>query len=372
MVDLKYHHGTDVHLVRASYHEDATDLVAIAGDKSVEVIQCAEHSVNVIASFYLGLRPTAIAWSPQTISPTSSDDWSIELAISTHDFGLHLLTKSHSDDERVFHFGGGLTGHHGRINDLSFVGGRERVAQHLASVSDDKNLIVWDLYPSTDHANSPINSPLPSQSPSGTRAQPTALVIPFAHPLTSVSSHPLTSKEFIVSDCRGSVFLTDWRKDPNEEDETWHHIVELVHPTALAKAATNRSGYWTGCASWRRDSLDLVGAVHGPSYALWDISNLRGGKPFAGGVSFPEGGHRFRWCPTLTEYFAMSTKSPIHGAAIHLYNVTYPHAQPIVINLAPQPQRVLDFDWIGSKGIPRLACAVGHDVYIFPISTEDE
>lgn len=93
------------------------------------------------------------------------------------------------------------------------------------------------------------------------RRQPTALVIPFAHPLSSVSAHPSTSKEFIVSDARGSVFLTDWRKDPNDEDEdAWHHqsVVELVHPRALAEAATSLSGQWTGCASWRIDNPDML------------------------------------------------------------------------------------------------------------------
>ena len=59
----------------------------------------------------------------------------IRLVASTQDFGMHILTKSDSEDEATFHFGAGLTGHHGKINDLSFVGGRERNARHLASVS---------------------------------------------------------------------------------------------------------------------------------------------------------------------------------------------------------------------------------------------
>ena len=57
------------------------------------------------------------------------------LAVATHDFGLHILVKTYDEDESVFRFGGGLTGHHGRIHDLSFVGGGDRSARHLASVS---------------------------------------------------------------------------------------------------------------------------------------------------------------------------------------------------------------------------------------------
>lgn len=39
-MDLKYTHGTQIFCVRACQHDDAADLVAIAGDNSVEVIQC--------------------------------------------------------------------------------------------------------------------------------------------------------------------------------------------------------------------------------------------------------------------------------------------------------------------------------------------
>jgi len=48
---------------------------------------------------------------------------------------MHILTKSDSEEEEIFHFGAGLTGHHGKISDLTFVGGRERKARHIASVS---------------------------------------------------------------------------------------------------------------------------------------------------------------------------------------------------------------------------------------------
>lgn len=56
--------------------------------------------------------------------------------VSTNDFGLHILSKTPSGDESAFRFGGGLTGHHARINDLTFVGGQDHMsARHIASVS---------------------------------------------------------------------------------------------------------------------------------------------------------------------------------------------------------------------------------------------
>jgi hypothetical protein len=112
------------------------------------------RSLKSIAVFHLGLQPTAIAWSPRSTSPSVTDDWFLEyvykqirdmlilnanpvnrLVVATHDFGLHILVKACDEDESVFRFGGGLTGHHGRIHDLAFVGGGDRSARHLASVS---------------------------------------------------------------------------------------------------------------------------------------------------------------------------------------------------------------------------------------------
>ena len=115
----------------------------------------SSSELSSLAFFNLGLRTTAIAWSPRSVSPDVSDDWLVEcvplihcllhipfslsplsrLVISTHDFGLHLLTKSEDSPERIMSFGGGLTGHHGRINDITFVGGQDDNARHVATVS---------------------------------------------------------------------------------------------------------------------------------------------------------------------------------------------------------------------------------------------
>lgn len=146
------------------------------------------------------------------------------------------------------------------------------------SPSDDKMLMVWDLSPS-DGDDSRSTSPASSRgmdeerstpsSSSAERAQPTAYVIPFPHPLTSVSSHPSTSKEFLVSDCRGSIYLTDWRSDPQDafelggdstEDESFyrqHSVVELVEPHYLANSAQGLPVAFSGSVSWRKDSPEM-------------------------------------------------------------------------------------------------------------------
>ncbi|KAI5124016.1 hypothetical protein M0805_003848 [Coniferiporia weirii] len=373
-MDLKYSLGTNILALRACYNEDGADLLAVAGEDSVQVLQCNPNKIRLLAFFTIGLRVTAIAWSPRTISPAASDDWHLELAISTHDFGLHILSKSSHSKEVVFHFGGGLTGHHGRINDITFVGGYDSDARHIASVSDDRNLIVWDLCPTTgaDRGQEPDGTLF--LSPNLAPHQPTALVIPFTYPLCSVSSHATTSKEFLLSDSRGSVFLINWRKDPNEGDEETFNqqsIIELVHPRVLSEASSNTPKYLSGYASWRRDDVNIIGSVFGSEFALWDTSILNGGKPFATGTTFSEGGRKIRWCPSFPEYFAISAISVTpKGAVINVNNMDHLQSQAASIEIATRPHHVTDFDWLATRGTPRLAVAVERDVYVFPISVD--
>ena len=77
-----------------------------------------------------------------------------------------------------------------------------------------------------------------------------------------------------------------------------------------------------------------------------------------------------RWCPTFSEYFALSTNNPSKGAVIHVHNTSYINAQPTVFNLAPRPLQVRDFDFLATSGIPRIAAGVGNEAVIFYIGVE--
>ncbi|KAJ7098179.1 hypothetical protein B0H15DRAFT_772575 [Mycena belliarum] len=363
-LDFKFDSASDIYVLQAAHTDDAPDLVALGTDHSVQVLVIADRTS--IASFHIGSRITSIAFSPRSVSPSCSDDWLVELAAASADFGLHLLTKLPESDETVFAFGGGLSGHHGRVNDMAFCGGRGADSfRYVATVSDDKMLMVWDLYPTVDTSSnrtSPDSLGLSGSSSPPPRLQPTAYVIAFPHPLNTVDSHPSSSKEFLVADARGSIFLTDWRSDPDDSGfESWR-LVELVEPYALAATSTGLS-IQGGSAAWRRDNPDIVGAVYGSRYSLWDISRLQGGKPTSG-TTFPQGGHRFRWCPTFPEYFAISTQSPGKGAVINLHHTGY--SQPTTMPLGPRPHFVRDFDWLAAR-TPRIAAAVGHKVVVFSV-----
>lgn len=97
---------------------------------------------------------TAIAWSTRCTSPSSTDEWSIEcvrilycynrvtndspirLTAAGAHFDLYHLTKTHNSSEVVFRFGGGLSGHHGKVNDMAYCGGQSEDSwRYVATVS---------------------------------------------------------------------------------------------------------------------------------------------------------------------------------------------------------------------------------------------
>jgi hypothetical protein len=70
-----------------------------------------------------------------------SSYWLSRLAAAGADYGLHLLTKSPTTSEQFFPFGGGLSGHHGKVHDMTFCGGQTKDgARYVATVSG--NVIV--------------------------------------------------------------------------------------------------------------------------------------------------------------------------------------------------------------------------------------
>jgi hypothetical protein len=126
--------------------------------------------------------------------------------------------------------------------------------------------MVWDLHPDLDRSSSIPSPHSSSPSEEDERSQPTAYVIPFSHPLSSVSSHPNTSKELLIADSRGSLFLIDWRSDPHG---SWRgaSLIELVDPKALANNSPN-THTWGGSAAWRRDAIDMYVICIVKLYAL--------------------------------------------------------------------------------------------------------
>ncbi|KAG8904322.1 hypothetical protein FRB99_001907 [Tulasnella sp. 403] len=289
-----YVHPTDVHCVRACLNEDALDLLAVGGENTVEILKRnleADTPVfELVASFHVATRVRAIAWSPRTVSPSASRKWFLELVVAGADNKLFLLLHSPKQpngditdaESEVRPFGGGLSGHHKRINDICFCTS-ETYQTHVASIGDD-GLILWNLYPRINEAGDlsfgqhssdggddteeedvfqTITSKAPKpyhKSENTLPPQPTAYIIKFPHPLHSIASHPLSANQFMVSDSAGTVFIVDWTKlDSDKPSTMWkgHRVVELVDPRALTDRLTGGKPSWTGGASWKYDDINV-------------------------------------------------------------------------------------------------------------------
>ncbi|KZT36990.1 hypothetical protein SISSUDRAFT_988324 [Sistotremastrum suecicum HHB10207 ss-3] len=378
-MDITHNHGSRIFVVRACLNDDALDLVAIGGIQAVQVISCTAEECKVVANFHIGAEVTAIAWSPRATSPESSSNSFIELVAAGRDKNIRVLTKLHNDEEKIFNFGGQLTGHQRTINDLTFCGGSDDMGwKYVASVGgtpnilpDDKMLAVWDLYPPSESDRS-IRVPSSFTSFQESRLQPTAWTEFFAHPLNTVAFHPQSPSEVIVSDCQGSVFLVDWRTDydvPGYDRGRNAVVAEFLDPKALGDARIGLSKSWSGSASWKRDDLNVIGASFGDRWCLWDQRQMRGGKPLFTGSGFPGGSYRFRWCPTETNLFATIPLESDEGAVLRIYNTAFLQASPTTLTILPRPHRVSDFDWLGStiRGTPRVVVAIGQSVCVAAI-----
>lgn len=139
--------------------------------------------------------------------------------------------------------------------------------------------MVWDLHPVVECPPSPDSIDYDMSPPASARPQPTAYVIPFPHPLVSIRNHPSSSKEFVVSDCRGSVFITDWRSDPEEgvEEGGLRHssVIELTEPSALAASCMATEKLWSSSVDWRVDSFDLYELIPYPYIIYLILSCLQ-------------------------------------------------------------------------------------------------
>ena len=78
-MDLRYELSQSVRVLEACHVLDACDLVAVGTDSGVDVLQVSDTAVVQLTSFHLGARVTALAFSSSTVSPSVSDQPSLEL-----------------------------------------------------------------------------------------------------------------------------------------------------------------------------------------------------------------------------------------------------------------------------------------------------
>ncbi|EUC62084.1 Smg-4/UPF3 family protein [Rhizoctonia solani AG-3 Rhs1AP] len=347
-----YDHHSDVYVVKSCQHERGRGLLAVAGESRVEVLLRDSSqrflSLTPIASFHVGATVIALDWSPEAVSPNSSDNWNIELGVACADGNMRILRKTPQSPPtgEIRVFGGGTTGHSARISSLAFSSARE--GMHVASVGEDCNLLIWNLSKRIKTEDDPDSSMDLGDDQQDQDQAPSAYPIAFSHPLQDVIAHDANARVLLVADSRGTVSLVDWAGAEAEEDapDGWHRqrVVELMDPRRVAEGITGvrtsgvpMNSSLGGGADWKPDDPNLIGATYGSRWMIWDLRRVQGGKPVATGEGFLSGGHRFRWCPTDENLFAVSTTSPVPGAAIKVYHISFPGATIMSSAAKPEP-----------------------------------
>jgi hypothetical protein len=79
-----------------------------------------------------------------------------------------------------------------------------------------------------------------------------------------------------------------------------------------------------------------------------------------------------RWCKSSPDYCAVSSRAPQSGAVIYLYNLLYMHAPPTIVNIAPRPLVVSDYDFVSISGSSFLAVAVNTQLTVVPAKVESQ
>ncbi|KAF8309736.1 WD40 repeat-like protein [Clavulina sp. PMI_390] len=396
-----HNHPSEVYCLKTCPADAGADLLAVGGDLFLEILRQAQPTYILLSSIHLGARVTAIAWSPRTRSPLFSEEWFIELVVACSDQKMRLVQVSPEQEEPlVSMFGNLASGHRGPINDVCFCIAGQEQGKYVASVGDDRTCILWDLYPSPDEdleradgsiriSATPMGGQLEeSRSSPRETPPPVAYPIPLTHPLNTVCSHPSNARNILVSDANGTLSVLNWMEldediigDGNNSLEEiphiWrgHRVAEFVDPGYLGRTAQGMSSPWGGGASWKPSDPNVFGATYGGQWHVWDQRSMNGGKPLESGEAFPEGGHRFRWCPTNSRLFAVSTNVASAGAVIKVFDINFPKCESLVLNLGNRPNRIRDFDWIGTPSQDSydspawMAVAIGRTVVFMATGT---
>jgi hypothetical protein len=193
------------------------------------------------------------------------------LGVACADGNMRILRKTPlsppTGEIRIF--GGGTTGHSGRITSLAF--SSARAGMHVASVGEDCNLLVWNLSSKRVKAEEDMDASdadMSMEGSGGDEQAPSAYPIPFTHPLQDVIAHDANARALLVADSRGAVSLVDWAGMETEEDapDGWRRqrIVELMDPRRVAEGITGvrtsgvpRNSSLEGGADWKPDDPNM-------------------------------------------------------------------------------------------------------------------
>jgi hypothetical protein len=124
-------------------------------------------------------------------------------------------------------------------------------------VTDDKRLVIWDIFPesSLNESGTPREASMDSISQSILpRGNAETWTVQFMKTLHSVATHSAEAKLLLVADTCGSVYLVDWELCRSAGHSIGGQVLmEFIEPYSLAHLIFSPTPSYTGSVSWKTD-----------------------------------------------------------------------------------------------------------------------
>ncbi|KAH9817190.1 WD40-repeat-containing domain protein [Melampsora americana] len=378
----QHHFGTE-EVYKIKFSNTLNNLLAVGTTHTLQILRLNEdYSSTVIKVFRIGTRVQHLAWGPCSLTTLENnlEVLKYELLIGCEDQSLRLI-KSQSDPKslKTFKssikvFGGGYTGHSGRITSIAWcsVSGYSNI---IASSASDNCILIWNI-----ESNGGSTRREEEGEEERTDIPTPTLLGPLRFTPLTISFHPHSSSKLMVYDSTGTIKLIDWTK-PNQPI-----LLSLIEPRSLIRKLNSIGSDSPpfGMAEWKIDEMNVLGSINGKRWSVWDLRSTLAGNPMAtgeigNGDLIPD---TFKWCPTNSRLFALSSSSPntfTSGTGpIQIYFTSFPQSPRSIRlphHILQSRSRVHDIEWsINQIGIHQndvLLVAIGKEVLWIQVGKKD-
>ncbi|WFC94718.1 hypothetical protein MBRA1_001352 [Malassezia brasiliensis] len=331
-----------VGVVQCSVAPLAKTLVAVATEHSVFVYAThtdgARLALHRVASFLVGARAAALAWSPGAQYGQEDGVVRIELLAAVGD-ELRLLTATHDATSNAVLGTAGV-----RIDDVAWCAapGYER----YVAVGCADGVQLWDLEPA-DGAHAAVRR-----------------VLRLGAPVVSVAFHAHVPKLLLAVDASGVGRLVDW---PAALDAREAHAVPTHASFADAPAVARHAAQGAaarGHAAWHAQDAEVVCAALGAHWRVWQVPRggaarvvLQGAVP---GGAAPAGAW-VAWAPTNARLLAVGARAPCAEGGVQLIDTAFPQS-PRTVAVHAQTARVPAAVDVRARGVRGAVRAVAEGV----------
>lgn len=318
-------------------------------------------TLKPVTSFFVGSRVQSAAWSPSTTYDTDEEEkeWRLDIVVATDLMELRLLEAYGPEGISTQRKLGDT---HARINDLAWCPASGYESYVVAGTASGV-VQVWILEP---------------EDAAEADGAASCKLLYLDSSVLSVGFHRRVPKLLFTLESSGVGRMIDWLASGEE----LHTTATFYEPSALG-AHTSQLTEAQGAGAWQSQDSDIVGALLGARWCVWNVSEstamtVAAGTLHGGGASAQEAGG-LRFCATNSRLFAVYTSAvpsqvlsrtgfPVansrltsDSAAVYVVDSAFPTSpRPVhVHSQTPVHGGPVQLDGTGCQGQGTLPCAYG-------------